>query len=166
MSAGLQLTEAAVRELVARLNANLAGAIAIVNADPPAPTDDTYVIEAPAEVFDFVPPPSRLVQFPTVGIQHGLGTLEDDQGWSATGVHELTVVSFLQTSEPDALARRLRRYAQAVARVALAGRNLGAAAWGTTLVGVDYGPTLGERENSRVYMSWVAVTIRAKLDEE
>lgn len=161
----LQLTEIAVEAIHERLLLSLPDWIDTVNDDV---TDD-HMIDRPALTLDYVPTLATLNEFPCVGIMHGRSTIEDDNGWSATGKHEIGVVTFLQETDQEALARKLRRYALAITNTILEDRDLGdgpGVPWGTGLIAVDYGPTLTEVEGSRGFMSWVATTIWVKLDEE
>jgi hypothetical protein len=159
----ITLNEPVIDALVARLNTDLAAQITAVNGEH----SDSFTVETPAQVLDFVPPRSHLSKFPTIGVADGPSRFEDDIGGSATGRHEIMVLVFLQDEDQRGLARKLRRYSQAIVRTVLAGRNLGSGAWGTGLVSVVPGPTLGDHpENPRTFMSWTAVTIWAKKEEE
>lgn len=159
----IELNEPIVRALVERLEAELPAAIAAVNQD----VDDGIQIAEPAQVHDFLPTPNLLTVFPTIGIGDGPSTFSDDTGFSATGEHHLLVVCYLQDASQNALARQLRRYVRAVARVVLAGRRLGDAAWSVSLVRVVPGPTLADDpEDPREWMSWSGIEIAAKRDED
>ena len=159
----IELNEPVVDALVSRLNSNLAATITTVNGEH----SDDYDLDNPEQVLDYIPPTSLLTAFPTIGIGDGPSRFEDDIGASATGVHQVMVVVYLQEAEQVALARKLRRYAVAIARVILEDRNRGSDAWGTVLNRVDPGPTLADApENPQTFMSWVGLTITAKRDEE
>lgn len=166
------LTEPAVLALLARLedpaqlNAEIASIAAAVG-----PTDEaqSLVPIPPAQIFDFVPPPSYLTDFPTIGIQDMGSRLEDDTGHSATGRHTFGIVIFCSSPDQHLLAWMLRRYAQAVTRVILANRTLGStsplAAWGTGLEGIAWGPTLSSQATPTTWMSFCVVEIWAKREE-
>lgn len=155
------LNEPVVTALRDRLEAELPAAVAEVNAA----VTDGITIEPPAQVLDYVPNLEELTVFPTVAIQDLPSRFEDDIGSSATGRHQLQIVTFVAVPELRALAWSLRRHARAVATVALAGRSLPPAGWGTTLERVDPGPTLSQEEGPRTWMSWVGVVINARTDE-
>jgi hypothetical protein len=159
------LNEPAVQAVIARLETNLTDALTVVNSR----NDDGYEIEKPVQILPFIPPPDWLNDFPTIGIGDGASGFEDDTGFAATGRHELLIVIYLQHADQDALAWQLRRYTQAVAGVVLAGRNLEAeGAWGTGLVRISPGPTLGDNEEPeavKTWVSWAAVQIWAKHEE-
>jgi hypothetical protein len=163
VSQNIQLVEPVVAALRARLEQDLPAEIDAQNAE----IQDGYELDYPGEgcVLDFVPPPTQLWSFPTVGIQLGPSRFEDDNAFTATGVYNLTVVCFVQASEQQALARLIMRYARCITRVALRDRTL-PPAWGTTLVQVDWGPTMTDTENPRSYLSWFGVTIQAKAEED
>lgn len=155
-----------VAALVDRLQNDLDAAIDAYNG---AAADGTFQLTKAADsrVLDYIPPPNFLDDYPVIGIGDAPARFEDDIGSSATGVHQLLVVVYWQDDEQQNLARRLRGYAATVARVVLADRNLGSAAWGTTLLGVDPGPTLADDpEDPKVWMSWVGLRIQAKREEE
>jgi hypothetical protein len=67
----------------------------------------------------------------------------------------------------------LRRYAQAVLRTILAGHVIGevtdaagrAAAWGTGLDSIAWGPTLGSTATPKTWLSWCVVAIWTKREE-
>ncbi|MGH9380882.1 MAG: hypothetical protein ACRD2Z_09770 [Thermoanaerobaculia bacterium] len=171
----LRLVEPAVDALRDRLEAALPAEIEAINAEAAAVADG-YTIEGPQLVLDYVPNLDLLNQFPTVAIANeGTGRFEDDNAWSATGLYELGVVSFIQDADQQALVRRLRRYTLAVTRVALDDRNLGSGTgipWGVVLKRINYGPALAdttglrEGEPPNAYLSFSVVTIEVKLDED
>lgn len=157
----LDLNVPVVAALKARLDANLAAGIALVNAD------SDVDIELPQQIFDFVPPISLITAFPTVGIGDGPIRFEDDNAHSATARSELMVIAYLQNADQAVLAAQLRGYARALATVALDGRNLGTGAWGTGLIQIDPGPTLTDDPDSpKEFASWVALRMWAKSEEE
>lgn len=161
----LRLIEPAVDALLSRLQSDLPAAVTTVNGEH----SDGYTIEAPAQVYDFVPPESMLTDFPTVGITHVDGRFEDDIGSSATGVYRLAVYTFVQDSDQEALAKKIRRTTLAVARVVLASRNFGTGSgvpWGVTVDRIDYGPALADTDKPESYMSFSVLTVQVKLDED
>jgi hypothetical protein len=159
----IQLTEPIVTALVARLTAQLPAAIATLNGE----ISDGFTLTAPSTILPYIPPPSDLLTPPVIGIGEGPSRFEDDEGFSATGRHELLIVAYEQSSEQEALAWKLRRWTRVITRVALSERKLGTAAWGTGLIEIRPGPTLVDNpESPREWFSWVGVMIWAKRDEE
>lgn len=166
------LTEPGVHAILARLEdpAQLNVEIASIAAAIPAVDERASLVPIPpAQIYDFVPPPSFLTDFPTLGIQDMGSRLEDDTGSTATGRHMFGVVIFCSDPDQHLLVWQLRRYAQAVTRVLLAGRMLegapGAAAWGTGLDGIAWGPTLGSAAKPQTWMSWCVVQIWTRREE-
>ena len=124
-------------------------------------------LTAPVAVEDYIPPVGLLLDFPTIGIGDGSTRFEDDEGFSATGRHELLIVAYLSNQDQQTLAWELRRYTQAIVRVVRSDLKLGGSAWGSGLVGTAPGPTLtDDPENPRQFTSWTGVRIWAKKDEE
>ena len=174
----MRLVERHARAMQAKLQDGLAAQVAAVNAELPAPADATYVMDvAPDDriYYDYTPTIGELVDFPSIGIQHGRGGLEDDQGWAATGVYELTVVVWDSAGDTETLTHRIRRQLEAVTAVVLAGRRIGEddddGAWSVT-AGRDafyYGPILGSIEtpsDSRgAFMTYASVTVEIKGEE-
>jgi hypothetical protein len=162
---------AAVSALHARILSDLGAQVATINA---AVTDEYTILNPdPQNVLDYMPSVGELVSFPTVGIEHGPGRFEDDTGWSATGVYDLIVVTFVQHAEPQGLARLVRRHQLAMLRTIMAGRNLGSGQgipWGVTLRNMDFGPALTRRDRGDgppdTYMTWSAIAVQVKLDED
>lgn len=156
------LNENIILELVNRLRTDLPAEIATINAR----SEVGVQITMPDDIFEFIPPPGLLMNYPTIGIGDAPASFEDDIGSSATAVHEILIVAYEQAGDQRELAWKLRRLSQAITTVALAGRELGTAAWGVTLRNVIPGPTLvDDAENPREWMSWVGVRIVAKSDE-
>lgn len=157
------LTETIVLEIMRRLTSDLPAHITAVNAT----ITDGYTIENPASgmIFDYPPPIRLLTNFPAVALIEGATTFEDDTSWNATGVSDFTVVAFVQDLEQEGLARRLRRYARAVASAVIQGRTLPPDGWGVTLIRIEPGPTLANRNNPQTRMSWVSVSFRVKTDQ-
>jgi hypothetical protein len=168
------LNEPAILALVARLQdpaqlnaevADIASKVAV--ADQAA----SLIPVDPALVYDFVPPPSFLTSFPAIGIQDLPSTLEDDTGSSATGKHELGIVIFYSNPDQRLLAWALRRYAQAVTRTAVNGRNLESdaqgrtGAWGTGFLRVAWGPTLSSKATPTTWLSFCVVQIWCRREE-
>lgn len=158
----IQLTEPTVTALVAKLSAGLNAKIDEVNSA----VTDGYPIDYPAAILDYVPPVGVMPAFPIVCISDGNVFLEDDTGFGATGVFDLTIVIYIQNVDQRALAWQLRRYAQAVARCALDQRRIGTAAWGVVLNAVRSGPTLARDESPREFLSTVAITITCKTEQD
>lgn len=155
-----QLTEPVVAALVARLESDLPGEIAALNAE------GGQQVEPPAQVLDHPASEGHLVAFPTLAIQDLDSDFDTDAGSFAVGDHQLAVIVFLQDADLQALARSLRRYVRAVTAVALRDRNLGPG-YGTRLVRISYGPTLDhEGQDPRVWDSWVGVRLRVTVDED
>lgn len=125
----------------------------------------------PEQIWDFVPPPSFLTAFPTLGIQDMGSRLEDDTGHSATGRHSFGVVIFCADPDQHILAWQLRRYAQAVTRVLLRGRSFDEtspplqAGWGAGFESIAWGPTLGSSATPKTWMSWCVVGIWTRREE-
>jgi hypothetical protein len=156
-----KLNEHLIAAMVARLTADLPGVIDTINAE----ATDGLVIPYVDQVLDYVPTPTILNRFPTVAVQDGPSDFQDDVGWSATGVHDLVLVTFVQDADQQRLATMLRRYTRAVANVAMAGRTVGDA-WGVTLNGILPGPTLGRGEEPREWISYTGVSVRLKSEED
>src|SRR5436305_12210095 len=127
MSTNYALTAPALLALLARLKdpSQLNAQVADI-ASHVGPTDEAASLVAidPLNIHDFVPPPSFLTAFPTLGIQDMGSRLEDDTGSSATGKHSFGIVIFCSDPDQRLLAWMLRRYAQAVVRTVIAGRVL------------------------------------------
>ena len=163
----LDLSERAIEAMMARLQ-NGNSVIDSINAERAASnTNAVYPIPYPAQVLDSPPVRQMLNVFPTVAIIDGEIRFEDDQGFLATGLYEMTVAAYLQNSDPRALAWQLRRYAQWMASVLLVGRNMDGGGWGVVLKGVSPGARLQQSTPSGVqgYMSWISVTIEIKDDQ-
>jgi hypothetical protein len=167
-----ELTEPGVHAILARLEdpAQLNVEIAQIAASLTAADEQASLVPIPpAQIYDFVPPPSFLTDFPTIGIQDMGSRLEDDTGSSATGRHVFGVIIYCSDPDQHLLAWQLRRYAQAVTRVLLAGRSLPvgdpAAAWGTGFESMAWGPTLGSTAKPQTWMSWCVVAIWTRREE-
>lgn len=163
--------EPVIAALKKRLDDDLPAAIDAVNAEV---TDGTLV-EQPQQILDHIPPHEILLAFPTIGVGEGIGRWQDDTGFESTGVHELSVVAFIQASDQQTLVRQLRRMRRAVLRTVMADRVLQDAAdpscnraWGVMLRQVIPGPTLGDLQAEQVvtWLSWVRVVIEARSDSE
>lgn len=171
--ANYQLTEPGIAAIIARLEdpAQLNAEIASIAAGVTAADQAASLVPIPAaNINDFVPPPSFLVDFPQIGIQDMGSDLEDDTGHSATGQHRFGVVIFCSDPNPEILAWELRRYAQAVARVLLANRSFPespAAGWaiGAARPFIAWGPTLTKEANPQTWMSWCVVHIWTRREE-
>lgn len=167
----LQGVEPAVAALRTRIATDLGGHVTTINAA----VTDGYTITTPdaQNILDYMPSVGELVAFPTVGIEHGPGRFQDDTGYSATGVYDLIVVTFVQHAEPQGLARLVRRHQLAMLRTVMADRNLGSGTgipWGVTLRNMDFGPALTRRDRGDgppdTYMTWSAIAVQVKLDED
>ena len=168
------LTEPGIQAIIARLedpnqlNAEIANiAAAVTVADQQA----SLVPVPAANIQDFVPPPSYLVDFPAIGIQDMGSRFEDDTGHSVTGRHVFGVVIFCSHPDQEILAWMLRRYAQAVTRVLLANRGFPEtsppmqAGWASGLESIAWGPTLGSSAKPQTWMSWCVVAIWTRREE-
>lgn len=167
------LTEPGVKAILARLEdpaqlnteiANIAAAVTV------ADQAQSLVGVDPANIWDFVPPLSYLVAFPSIGIQDMGSSIEDDTGSSATGKHNFGLVIFCSHPDQEILVWMLRRYAQAVARVVLAGRAFTeqmTAGWaiGPANPFVAWGPTLGSTTTPKTWMSWCVVQVWTRREE-
>ncbi len=171
MAAHVPDIEPVIAALKRRLDDDLPAAIAAVNA---AVTDGT-LIDAPQAILDYMPPLELLLAFPTIAIGEGPGRIEDDTGHASTGVHELSVVAFVQADDQQTLVRQLRRMRTAVLRTILDERRLEDAidptrnrAWGVQLRQVVPGPTLGDLQAQSVvtWWSYVRIVIEARSDSE
>lgn len=167
-----QLDEPVIQAILARLEdpAQLNAQVAQIAATVTDPDQAASLVPVdPANINDFVPPPSFLVAFPAIGLQDMGTRLEDDTGHSATGRHVVGVVIFCSDPNQEILAWQLRRYAQAVTRTILAGRTLNdtitGAAWGTGLDQIAWGPTLSSTATPQTWMSWCVVSIWARREE-
>jgi len=164
MTTVLRFGEPVIDAMVCRLRDNLPHVIDQINA---ADTKDIQLEYVDRDnVLDFIPVVTELVNFPTIGISESPVGLTDDVGWGATGVIPLTVVAFAVEADQRRLAVKLRRYASAVASVVLEGRQMLPEVWGITLTSIDPGPTLGRREDPRSWMSYVAVSVECKTEED
>lgn len=159
----IQTVEKQVTALVARLHDRLPDAVDRVNAERPAPD---FPLKRPAQVLDYAPPLSRLTSFPTVAVVQGQTRFTDDTGDALTGWQSLTVVVYLQSTEPRALAWGLRRYADAVMDVVLADRNLGDNGWGIVPVSVDPGPSLTREEDPREIISFTGISFEVRTEQD
>lgn len=161
----IQLNEPVVLAVVGRLQDQYAEIVDAINAE----VDDGFTIEAPPpeQIRGYIPGPGEFTQYPTIGIGDGPSTFEDDEGYSATGRHEILIVVYEQSDDQETLAWRLRRHQQAITRIVLDGRRLDDAAWGTGLVRIVPGRTLvDDPDNPQTWMSWTGIQIWAKRDEE
>lgn len=159
----IKLNEDVINTLVARLRTNLQTEIDSINSTQTSPS---YPLPPVRQILDYIPPMSDLHDLPTIGISDGDVEFEDDVGWGATGIFDLTIVCFLQSADQRELVWWLRRYGQAICRVALDTRHMGVEGWGVTLRNVRPGPTLGRDENPRQWLSTRAVTITVKTNQD
>lgn len=161
----LELNEALVIALRDKLDAGLPAAIDALNADVP---DDTYLIEHPVHVLDYIPDEREISAAggrPLVGIQDVTTTLINDAGSHANGQHQLAVLVYLADPERANLARALRRYQRALATVCLDGRAISDVGYGVTLRNAAHGPTLDREEDPRGWLSFTGVVIACWTDE-
>lgn len=163
--------EPVIAALHKRLVDDLPLAVEAVND---AVTDGT-LIERPGEILDYIPPADTMLAFPTIGIGEGINRLEDDTGHASTGVHELSVVVFIQADDQQTLVRKLRRTRKAVVQTIMDGRVLEDAvdptrnrAWGVMYRRGIPGPTLGELKGEQVvsWMSWTQIVIECRSDSD
>jgi hypothetical protein len=160
----VELNEPVIRAIEQRLVDGLPAVIADINLAGAA-TDGFTLVEP--TILTYIPPPSDLLEPPVIGIGDAPTQFEDDTGFSATGRHELLIVAYDQSSEQEALAWKLRRWMQAIARIVLDGRSLGDGAWGTGLRGTAPGRTLVDNaDDPREWFSWSGIRIWAKRDED
>lgn len=157
----LELNEPTIRVLHARLAAGLPAAADAVNAA----VTDGHTIDPPALVLPYIPSIEQQTAFPIVGIYDSRTLFSDDIGTSMTADHQIGVTAFLAEAELEPLAWKLRRYARAIASVALDGRTLAPGAYGTRAERVDWGPTLSDEEGPRTWISWVTVVIGCLSEE-
>ncbi len=168
------LNEPTILALVARLQdpAQLNAEIAEIASNLPLADEAASLVPIPAaQILPFLPPPSFLTAFPTIGIQDLRSKIEDDTGHSATGRHGLGVAIFCSSPDQRLLAWMIRRYAQAVMRVALSGRVLEAdsqgrtGAWGTGSEEILWGPTLQSVAKPTTWMSFCVIAIWGRRGE-
>lgn len=105
-------------ELYERVASALRSAVATdintrIDAVNSAVTDGT-TIEYPKEVLDHMPPLDAVFDFPLIGIIDGPGTWEDDTGFEAKGVYQMSLICVLQNAEIQLLVRQTRRYVKAL----------------------------------------------------
>ena len=117
------LNEPIITALKARLAAELPAELTTRSSGLPA--EEAAMLAAPAQILDFAPVPSMLTAFPTIGLLDEASDLEDDTGSTVTGLHRIGIVVYLASPDQRVLAWGLRRYAQAVMKVALRQRGLG-----------------------------------------
>lgn len=163
--------EPVIVALKKRLDDDLPATVDAVNAA----ITDGILIEHPQQILDYIPPAELLLAFPTIGIAEGNDRIEDDTGHASTGVHELSVVVFVQADDQQVLVSRLRRMRAAVARTIMDGRVLEDAvdpsrnrAWGVTYRRGIPGPTLGDVKDDRVqsWMSWTQLVFECRSDSD
>lgn len=168
------LTEPGVKAILARLEDPLQLNVEIANiaAGVSAADEKASLVPVPAaNIWDFVPPPAYLTDFPTIGIQDMGSRIEDDTGSTATGRHSFGVVLFCSDPDQHILAWQLRRYSQAIVRVLLRGRAFDEttppmqAGWGTGFESIAWGPTLGSTATPQTWMSWCVIGIWARREE-
>lgn len=158
----IQLNEPVVTTLRSRLETELPAIVTAINAT----VTDGFTIDAPQRVLDYIPPVGDLNALPLIGISDGEMILEDDTGWGATGVFDISVVVYLQSSDQRVLAWQLRRYAQALVRAIRTPTIAIGEGWGVYNFRVRPGPTLGRDESPRQWLSTIAVTFTVKTEQD
>lgn len=164
------LNQPVLEALVARFqSAAMASALTEIRAAVAAKY--AVMLQPPAQVLAFAPPPSMLPALPVLGMIDSDSRLTDDTGSSLTGEHDVGVVAYLANPDPDMLAWGLRYYMQAVVEVAMEGRNLGTGsadgAWGTGARRIIWGPMLQDEDpqgRART-MSWATFVLWARREE-
>ncbi len=166
------LNERAILAMSGRLKNNLNANIDAINAATVADaTRNQTQIAYPALVLDAPPVPGQLTQFPIVAIADGNIQFVDDVGWGATGLYEMVVLAYVMDPDPEVLAWKLRRYAQAIITTAIVGRNVDygiySGAWGAILKRVVPGRRVARQDpaGAQQIMSWVGVVLELK-DEQ
>lgn len=159
----IRLQEPVVTAVIARLQTQLPAIIADINSSI---TDGYLLPTDTSRILDYIPPVADMYTMPVIGISDGEMHFEDDTGWGATGVFDLSIVVFIQNADQRALAWQLRRYAQALVQALRTPTNAIGEGWGVVIKGIRPGPTLGRDENPRQWMSTVAVTITVKSEQD
>jgi hypothetical protein len=157
--------EPIIHELARRMEEDLPAIIDLKNAE----ITDGFTIQAPqpANIYKYVPEPGSLNYFPAIGIGDGRSQREDDIGSAETAIFKPMIVVYEQAASQEELAWRLRRLSAAVTEAAMAGRNLGEAAWGVQFDISEPGPTLVDDPTApKEWVSWTGIRIIAKRDEE
>lgn len=163
------LNEPVIRALADRLRDELPAELAELAGGLPA--DEAWVLEPPAAVFDYPAAIGELDQFPVLTLTDRPSQIRDDTGSSATGRHEVLIVIHLTQPDQRLLAWGLRRYVQAVVRVALRGRQLGTGsqdgAYGTGLSAIVPGEALevADPAGVRTWHAWAGVVVWAEREE-
>lgn len=159
--------EPAAQALITRLG-TLDDYIALANAA----VTDGITVDAPVQVLPYVPPLDQLDQFPVIGVGDGPGRWEDDTGFSATGVWQLTAVWFLQDADQLALTTRARRALNVLVSCVMDGRvwtDDRDVMWSVRLLATRPGAALADRpgrnEPPTAYLTWVGVAVEVKTDE-
>lgn len=164
------LNEHIIDSAVYKLEENLDTAIAAVNA---ADTKGvTLTVPSAAQIFDYMPIPKEVVDYPYIGFQEAEGEWINDVGDSATGEWQFIVACFDIDPEPWRLRLKLMRMRQAVVSTLMQGRQLShptnaiLGAWGLTFMGTKPGPTLGITESPREWVSWTSMLFLAKAEDD
>lgn len=169
MPTDFDLSERAILALMTRFNTLLPEIIDQVNAERGGNTDPAYYLDKPAQILPAPPVAAQLEgSFPIVAVASGDITFEDDVGWGATGIYQLTLLAYEYDLDPVALAWKLLRWAEVLATVGLYGRNLDGGAFGTILRKIALGPRFSRidpNQGKPVTLGFVAVMIEAK-DEQ
>jgi len=156
------LNEPIIAAIKLRLETELVTYINALNSE----ITDGFTLDTFVQILDYPPPITHLDQFPTLGIQDGETGFADDTGWGATGTSLVTVVAFEQDADQQRLAWKLRRWNRVIASCLLVGRSLPPDGWGVVLNNISPGPTLGRQEDPRTFMSFSAVTIAVRSEQD
>lgn len=158
------LSEPYITAVMARMESTLNDYVDALNS---VVTDGFTLDHVASNAFlDYPPPVAMLSQFPTIGLQDGEIGFADDVGWSATSHGDLTIIAFDQDDDQRALAWKLRRWNRVLASCVLKDRRLPPEGWGVILKGISPGPTLGREENPRTWMSFTAMTINVRAEQD
>lgn len=165
-----QLNEHILDSAVAKLAAGLSSTIDQINA---ADTKGIAVRDVPVDrIFDYLPTPTELSDFPAVGIAELDGAWTNDVGNSASGEWSFMVVAYDIDPEQRALVLRLRRLRQAIVSTIMEGRRLDhptdarLGAWGLRFDATRPGPTLGRGENPTEWISWTSIAFTALAEDD
>lgn len=171
----IDLGEEIAAGLVAKINREIGAFITQKNAQA-AVIADGISVTAPLQVLDYVPPLEIQRAWPLVGVAHERSILEDDTGWSATGVHPFVICTFVQRPDQQGITRLIKRLTTCVVAAAIDGRTIptadetDTAAWGVRLREVRWGPTLADVPESgrepEAWITWSEAVIECRTDED
>lgn len=164
-----------VAGLVNRIQTDLPAIVTARNAMADVVADGIEA-QAPAQVLDHVPPLEIQTEWPFIGVVRQPSRFEDDTGHSMTGVHTLTVVTFVHEPEQQALVRRLDRLTTCVVDCVIDGRYIPAAsggdrvAWGVQLGQVRWGDALADvpsdNDPPQAWITWSEFDIVCRNDDD